>query len=80
MTHRPYRLHTALLAVLFALLTGMAAPRLCAENSAATDILPQQVQAQYARLARLDNPALLARIMARSLWLSPAAMVSKPQD
>ena len=61
MTQRPYRLHTALLAVLFALLTGMAAPRLCAGNSAAADILQQQVQAQYARLARLDNPALLAR-------------------
>ena len=46
MTHRPYRLHTALLAVLFALLTGMAAPRLCAEDSATTAMLPQQVQAQ----------------------------------
>ena len=29
---------------------------------------------------RKRKPALLARIMARSLKLSPLAMVSKPQD
>ena len=61
MAHLAPRIHTALLAVLWVMLTGMATPHLCAENAATTDLLRQQVKQQYARLSNLDNQTLLAQ-------------------
>ena len=61
MAHPAPRIHTALLAVLWTMLTGMATPHLCAENAATTDLLRQQVTQPYARLSTLDNQALLAQ-------------------
>ena len=61
MAHPAPRIHTALLAVLWTMLTGMATPHLCAENAATTDLLRQQVKQQYARLSNLDNQTLLAQ-------------------
>ena len=61
MSRKPHRLlHILLLAAVWPLFVAMAPLCAYAVEGVATDVLPQQVKEQYARLSHLDNKTLLA--------------------
>ena len=60
MLRKPHRSDLLLLTV-WLLLAVMATLRAHAGGGVATEVLPQQVKEQYARLSRLDNKSLLVQ-------------------